>query len=273
MNLHPLRKPLFAFTFVLLSAAGSAQWLTEKTPGIPRTSGGKPNLAAPAPRTSDGRPDLSGLWQTGTKYDSDFKSADAQPWARERTRQREATPTSDSWSTLCLPPGPMITFSGPLKIVQTPRLVTVLYEVPNNFRQIFMDGRSLPKDPSPTWQGYSVGRWDGDALIVETIGFNDGSFVGRPSTPHTEALHITERYRRRDFGHIDLRMTVDDPRAFTRTWTIDTELVFQPDTELLEYVCTENEKDRQHIVQSQSISSNEVRADPAVLAKYAACMR
>ncbi len=100
----------------------------------------------------------------GDRYHSDFKSADAQPWARERTRQREATPTSDSWSTLCLPPGPMITFSGPLKIVQTPRLVTVLYEVPNNFRQIFMDGRSLPKDPSPTWQGYSVGRWDGDAL-------------------------------------------------------------------------------------------------------------
>jgi hypothetical protein len=162
----------------------------------------------------------------------------------------------------------MITFTGPLRIVQTSRLVTVLYEVPNNFRQIFMDGRDLPKDPSPTWQGYSVGRWDGDTLVVETVGFNDKSLVGRPAHPHSEALRITERYRRRDFGHIDLRMTVDDAKTFARPWTITTELLFDPDTELLEYVCNENEKSRQHFVQPQSQSSTEVRVDPAVLAKY-----
>jgi len=253
---------------LLLSSAGSTQWLTEKTPGVPRTPDGKPNLSAPAPRGADGKPDLSGLWHLGTKYDSDFKSADAQAWAQSQARQREANPASDSWATLCLPPGPMITFTGPLKIVQTPRLVTVLYEVPNNFRQIFLDGRALPKDPNPTWQGYSVARWDGDTLVVDTIGFNDKSTIGRPAHPHSEALHITERYRRRDFGHLDLHMTVDDPKTFTRPWTIDTELLFDADTELLEFVCNENEKDRQHFVQPQSTSANEIHVDPAVLAKY-----
>ena len=256
-----------------LPSASSAQWLTQPTPDIPRTADGKPNLSAPAPRASDGKPDLSGLWLAGAKYDSDFKRADAQPWAQAQVREREQNPAADSWSTLCLPPGPMINLTGPLKIVQTPRLITVLYEVSNNFAQIFIDGRSLPKDPNPTWQGYSVGRWDGDSLIVETIGFNDKSMVGRPAYPHTEALRVTERYRRRDFGHIDLQMTVDDPKAFTRSWTITTELLYNPDTELLEYVCNENEKSRQHFVQPQSTSSSEIRVDPGVLAKYAGVYR
>jgi hypothetical protein len=172
---------------LLLSSVGSAQWLTEKTPGIPRTTDGTPNLSAPAPRASDGKPDLSGLWHAGTKFDSDFTSSDAQPWAREQSRQREENPAADSWGTLCLPPGPMITFSGPLKIVQTADLVAVLYELPNNFRQIFMDGRALPKDPNPTWQGYSVGRWEGETLVVETIGFNDKSGRASGSSAHRSA--------------------------------------------------------------------------------------
>jgi hypothetical protein len=163
----------------------------------------------------------------------------------------------------------MIPFTGPFRIVQTPQITTVLYEVPNNFRQIFTDGRTLPKDPNPTWQGYSIGRWDGDTLVVETIGFNDKSFVGRPSYPYTEGLRVTERYRRRDFGHIDLQLTFDDAKTFTRPWTVTTELVFDADTDLLEYVCTENEKDRQHFVQPQSTGSAEVHLDPATLAKYA----
>jgi hypothetical protein len=163
----------------------------------------------------------------------------------------------------------MVAFSGPMKIVHTPQAVTVLYEVPNNFRQIFMDGRRLPVDPNPTYQGYSVGTWDGDTLVVETIGFNDRSLVGRPAYPHTEALRITERYRRRDFGHIDLQTTVDDPKAFTRVWSFTTELLYDPDTELLEFVCNENEKDRQHFVQPGANSTATVHVDPAVLAKYA----
>ena len=129
--------------------------------------------------------------------------------------------------------------------------------------------RDLPKDPSPTWQGYSVGRWDGDTLVVETIGFNDKTMVGRPAHPNSEALRTTERYRRRDFGHIDLQMTVDDAKTFTRPWTVTTELLLSLDNELLEYVCNENEKSRQHFVQPQSTSSAEFRVDPTLLAKYA----
>jgi len=268
MRFHHRARAL-AFSVALLAAATvEAQWFTQPTAAIPRTKDSKPDLSAPAPRTPDGKPDLSGVWRAGTKLDSDFKSSDAQPWAQARAREREANPAADSWATLCLPPGPMIPFSGPFRIVQTPHMVTALYEVPNTFRQIFTDGRALPKDPNPTWQGYSIARWDGDTLVVETIGFNDKSFVGRPNYPHTEALRVTERYRRRDFGHIDLQITFDDAKTFARPWTVSTELVFD-DTELLEFVCTENEKDRQHFVRPPSTSSAELHIDPAVLAKYA----
>ena len=270
MKIHPIRHLALALAGAfLIASSGEGQWLAHPTAGIPRHADGKPNLSAPAPRTSDGRPDLSGLWHAGPKYESDFKPPDAEPWAQAKVRERDANPAADSWSTLCLPPGPMITLSGPLKIIQTVDLVTVLYEVPNNFRQIFMDNRTLPNDPNPTWQGYSVGRWDGDALVVETIGFNDKSLVGRPAYPHTEALRITERYRRRDFGHIDVQTTVDDPKTFTRTWTMTTELIYDADTELLEFVCNENEKDRQHFVRPESTQTSEIHIDPAVLAKYA----
>ena len=254
---------------LLLQSEAAGQWLKQPAAGLPRTSDGKPNLAAAAPRGVDGKPDLSGLWQPSAKYETDFRPSDAQPWAQARARERAANPAADSWATLCLPPGPMITFTGPLRIVQTPTLVTALYEVPNSFRQIFMDGRDLPKDPSPTWQGYSVGRWDGDTLVVETIGFNDKSWVGRPGYPQSEALRVTERYRRRDVGHIDVQMTVDDAKTFTRPWTVTTELLLSLDNELLEYVCNENEKSRQHFVQPQSTSSAEFRVDPTLLAKYA----
>jgi hypothetical protein len=254
---------------LLSSSTAVAQWLKQPTADIPRTNDGRPNLSAAVPRTPDGRPDLSGLWHVTAKYDTDFKLADSQTWARTRALEREANPAADSWSTLCLPPGPMIPFTGPFRIVQTPHITTVLYEVSNNFRQIFTDGRTLPTDPNPTWQGYSVGRWDGETLVVETIGFNDKSFIGRPGHPYTEGLRVTERYRRRDFGHIDLQITFEDAKTFTRPWTVTTELLFDADTDLLEYVCNENEKDRQHFVQPHATSSAEIRVDPAVLSKYA----
>ena len=256
-------------TLLFLSSPVTGQWLTQPTVGIPRTADGKPNLFAPAPRTPDGRPDLSGLWHAGPKFDSDLQPSDVHAWALTQSRERESNPAADSWGILCLPPGPMITFSGPLTIIHTPQAITILYEVPNNFRQIFTDGRNLPKDPNPTWQGYSIGRWDGDTLVVETNGLNDRSWIGRPGYPHTEALRVTERYRRRDFGHIDVEMTFDDPKTFFRTWTIATELLFDADTGMLEYVCNENEKDRQHFVQPSPTSSGANSVDPAVLAKYA----
>jgi uncharacterized protein DUF3471 len=263
-----MKQGLATILLLLLASAVSAQWLTHPTPGIPRTADGKPNLSAPAPQTPDGKPDLSGLWHAGAKYESDFKPSDAQTWAQTKSRERDANPAADSWGILCLPPGPMIMFSGPLKIIQTSRAITVLYEVPNNFRQIFTDGRTLPKDPNPTWQGYSVGRWDGETFVAETSGLNEKSWVGRPGYPHTEALRVTERYRRRDIGHIDVQMTFDDPKTFSRPWTISTELLFDADTEMLEFVCNENEKDRQHFVQPSATSSTESRIDPAILAKY-----
>jgi hypothetical protein len=258
---------LVAASVLTLAATTSAQWLTQPTAGIPRLPDGKPNLSAPAPRSADGKPDLSGLWHAGPKWDTDFKETDVQQWAQEQARQRLANPASLSWSVLCLPPGPMVTFSGPLKIIQTPQIVAVLYEVPNNFRQIFLDGRGLPKDPNPTWQGYSVGRWEGETLVVESNGFNDKSWVGRPGYPHTEALRVTERYSRRDFGHMDVQITFDDPKTFARSWTATTELLYDPDTEMLEYVCNENEKSVQHFVQPQPAPA--IAVDVASLGKFA----
>jgi hypothetical protein len=258
---------LVAASVLTLAATTSAQWLTQPTAGIPRLPDGKPNLSAPAPRSADGKPDLSGLWHAGPKWDTDFKETDVQQWAQEQARQRLANPASLSWSVLCLPPGPMVTFSGPLKIIQTPQIVAVLYEVPNNFRQIFLDGRGLPKDPNPTWQGYSVGRWEGETLVVESNGFNDKSWVGRPGYPHTEALRVTERYSRRDFGHMDVQITFDDLKTFARSWTATTELLYDPDTEMLEYVCNENEKSVQHFVQPQPAPA--IAVDVASLGKFA----
>ena len=253
---------------LFLPSTGSSQWLKQPTPGIPRTADGKPNLTAPAPRTHDGKPDLSGLWETGERFETDFKPADAMPWAQAEVRQRQLNPLNDSWAILCLPAGPNVTFTGPLKILQTPGMTAILYEMTNNYRQIFTDGRELPKDPNPTWQGYSVGRWDGEAFVVETTGFNDRSRLGRPALyPHTEALRITERYHRRDFGHIEVQMTVDDPKTFTRPWTTTTELTLQPDTEMLEYVCNENEKDRQHFVQTLETNAG-IASDPATLTRF-----
>jgi hypothetical protein len=260
------RVALVLSALLAMPSLAAGQWLKQPTPGLPRTADGKPDLSAPAPRTADGKPDLSGLWHAGPKYDSDLAPADAQPWAQAKVRERDGNPAADSWGTLCLPPGPMIPMSGPMKIVQTPQQLIVLYEVPNNFRQIFMDGRGLPHDPNPTWQGYSIGRWEGDTLVVDSIGFNDRSLVGRPAHPHTEGLRVTERYRRRDLGHVDLQMTVEDPETFTRPWSATMELIYDADSELLEYVCNENEKDRQHFVQPHVTSA--IHVDPALLARY-----
>jgi hypothetical protein len=258
-----------ALTILLFCpSTGLSQWLKHPTPGIPRTSDGQPNLSAPAPRTSDGRPDLSGLWLAAENSETDFKATDALPWAQAEVRKREQNPPNDSWAILCLPAGPNVTFTGPFKIMQTSALMAILYETTNNYRQIFTDGRELPKDPNPAWQGYSVGRWEGDTLVVETTGFNDRSRLGRPGLyPHTEALRVTERYRRRDYGHIDVEMTFDDPNAFARPWTMKTVLTLQPDTEMLEFVCNENEKDRQHFVETQSSGAGAV-GDAATLARY-----
>jgi len=256
-------------------APASAQWLKQPTSGIPRTADGKPNLAAPAPRMSDGKPDLSGLWQLGLEIGyaanitADLAPADIQPWASALSRKRlEDFGKDDPEVTGCLPGGPRhITRSGLSKIIHTPTLMAILFEDLSH-RQIFLDGRELPRDPNPTWMGYSVGHWEGDVLVVESAGFNDKTWLDFAGHPHSEALRITERYRRTDFGHLELQVTLNDPAVYARPVTVAAGGTLAADTELLEYVCAENEKDRVHLV-GRTTEEKTVVVAPEVLAKYA----
>ena len=135
----------------------------------------------------------------------------------------------------------------PFKVVQTPGVIAILYEIDGTFRQIYTDGRKLPVDPQPAWIGYSVGRWEGDTLVVDAAGFNDKSWLDMAGHPHSEALHVQERFHRRDFGHMDLEATIDDPKMYTKPFTIKVTEILQADSDVLENVCLENEKDRLHM--------------------------
>jgi hypothetical protein len=256
-----------------MSVSLTAQWPNHPTPGMPRTSAGKLDLSAPAPRAANGKPDLSGVWrvkQTSylTYVTSDLKPDEIRPWAAALYQQSANDYRKDSDGIACMPPGPKAGISGlafPMKIVQTTSLVVVLYEYETIFRQIFTDGRGLPEDPNPTWMGYSVGHWDGDTLVVTTAGYNDRTTLDLGGHPHTEALRVTERFHRRDTGHIDLEVTLDDPKAYTRSWTLPVELDLIPDGELIEYVC-ENERDARHLVGKLG---DEFPVPADVLAQYA----
>jgi len=251
------RGMVWAALLLSASATASAQWLKYPDPGTPRTADGKPNLSAPAPKTPDGHPDLSGIWladdnrmffdlTAGSKQEVPF-----QPWAKALSQQRQDDLHKDDPLALCMPPGvPRINTIAPFKIIQNPRLVIVLYETTSNsaFRQIFTDGRPLPQDPQPTWLGYSVGKWEGDALRVDTTGFNGRDWldteIGRPGT---EALHVIERFHRLDFGHMEIAITIDDPKAYTAPWSSNLKVHLLPDTELLEMIC-ENQRGIEHLV-------------------------
>jgi hypothetical protein len=267
---------------LLGNGIASAQWLNYPAPGTPRTRDGKPNLTAPAPRASNGKPDLSGVWHvepttlaehqrlfgqdvdkvtvpgmevtTISKYAInillDFKpgevqlTPEAQALLKQRGRGGEALP-----SIYCLPLGiPLSTLLSEVhKIVQTPGLIVIMHEIDGLNRQIYTDGRKLPPDPSPSWLGYSVGKWAGDTLVVDTVGFNDKTWLDAMGHPHSEDMHLTERFHRRDFGHMDLAITVDDPKMYTKPFTVKVTHLLQADTDILEYVCAENEKDRSHM--------------------------
>ena len=237
--------------FSLIASSSAAQWIELPTPGIPRTSDGEPDMTAPAPRTRDGKPDLSGMWTGGGGSEryynnaaADLKPEDVKPWAQALYERRLRDFGKDSMEAQCLPLGPAAvtgTAFFEVKFIQTPSLIAILLQ-DLTYRQIHLDGRQLPKDPNPSWMGYSVGRWDGDTLVVETNGFTERSWLDYDGHPHTEALRMTERYRRRDFGHLDVEVTFDDPGAYTRPWTVSVPLELFPDTELLEYVCRENDK-------------------------------
>ncbi len=258
----------------LFSAPAFAQWDNAKTQGIPRLADGKPNLSAPAPRTADGKPDLTGIWQGGRAgpagqygYDYDITqnllAGALTPWARTVRQQRVQDFRKDSPLAHCLPVSvPFLDFRGLSRIVQTPGLIVILYESPNSpHRTIFMDGRQLPKDPNPTWLGYSVGHWEEDTLVVNSVGFNDQGWLDVGGNPQTESLRLTERFRRPDFGHLELEVTFDDPKTFTAPFTLRMVKTYSADTEILEDVC-ENERDSGHLLGGFKVPAE-------TLAKYA----
>jgi len=267
--------------FIAAPFTVNAQWLDHPTPGIPRTPDGKPNLSAPAPRTREGKPDLSGAWikispKYGRNIAADLKPGEVQPWAEALVQQRTENLGKDSMNTNCLPLGPAYpvtgdgtTSAGMMKIVQTPGLI-VLLNPDLTYRQVYTDGRQLESSPNPNWMGYSVGRWDGDTLVVESNGFNDRTWLDAGGHPHTEALRLTERYRRPNIGSLELEMTITDPAVYAKPWTVKVHSELAADTEMLEYVCNENNKNREHWVGTAADERKlAVKVAPAILAKYA----
>lgn len=264
---------------LLLTAASvplAAQWLDHPDARIPRTKDGKPNLTAPAPRLN-GKPDLSGLWQAERTPPDEYtrvlgdqftalqidhgvitkhvlnvfwglkpEEEPLRPEAAAILKQRRVSPLG-SPNSRCLPGGiPHAMFVLTFKMTQTPREIVMLPEA-DPPREIYTDGRSLPKDPLPSWMGYSVGKWEGDTLVVETNGLNEQAWIDGAGHPRSESMRITERYRRRDFGHMDLEITFDDPKYYTRPFSIKAGFLLVPDSDRLEYVCAENEKQRGHL--------------------------
>jgi hypothetical protein len=263
MNTHmtSIRLARFALALALAGAAASplsAQWLRTPLPAnVPRTADGKPDLAAPPPNAADGHPDLSGIWQPNTATLQDLAAGlpsggevPYQPWAAQLTKERaNGARGKDDPAAFCVPGMPkLIVLPYPYKIYQLPGVTLILYEGFSTFRQIFTDGRPLPVDPQPSWLGYSVGKWDGDTFVVDTIGINDKTWMDNAGRPHSEALHTIERYHRRNVGTLEVTLTIDDPKAYTRPWTVSatpSRLVVGQD--LLEYVCTENNRDVEHL--------------------------
>jgi hypothetical protein len=273
-------RPLNTIVAILLAGIftyGHAQWLNYPDARTPRTKDGKPNLTAPAPRLND-KPDVSGVWQAERTAASEYERVlgpaftalqidthditkyavnvfwgmkpeeePLRPEAASLLKQHRQSP-HDFPRTQCLPgslPLALMIFS--FKFVQTPHEIVMMSEGGDPPRQIHIDGRPLPKEPNPAWMGNSVGHWEGDTLVVETVGFNDRAWLDVSGHPRSESMHITERYRRRDFGHMDLEIRIEDPSYYTRPFTIKTELNLIPDSNVLEYVCNENEKDRPHL--------------------------
>jgi hypothetical protein len=249
---------------LVLAGSASAQWISITLPRTPRTADGKPNLTAPAPRTADGKPDLSGIWRrvNPTKHDNEDGNFNVLDWMPDGAqirmkpeaealylRRRNVLKGGGRPSQECLPHAIPDSMLPPVmfKIVQIPDETIILFEEFNHFRQIFTDGRALPVEPQPAWWGYSIGRWDGNTFVVTTAGFNDRSWLDDTGHPHSEALKTTERFRRIDFGHMEMQVTVDDPQTYLAPFTATVRFDLQPDTELLENIC-ENEKDSEHII-------------------------
>lgn len=242
-------------TVVCVTLAGaSGQWINHPNPRIPRTPDGKPNLSAPAPKLPNGKADFSGIWLVDDNRLQfnlmlDQGPVAMQPAAAALYKKYLERAGKDRPATHCLPhsiPDAMI-IPEPFKIIHTSDITLILFEEFAEFRQVFTDRRSFPKDPQPAWFGYSIGRWEGDAFVVESRGFNDKSWLDDDGHPHTDALHTTERFRRSDFGHMTMQITIDDPKAYVKPWSATLHYHLLPDTELIEFIC-DNEKDVPHLV-------------------------
>jgi hypothetical protein len=247
-----------------------SQWVHYPTAGVPRKADGTPDLTAPAPRLGDGKPDFSGIWHTARiiACDADLSrfincgseiggsplarnlgldmpaGLPYQPWAAALVKQRTADQGVDDPHVRCLPDNPPRTWVMPhlTKAVHTSKLLVLLYEVNAMYRQIFTDGRPLPQDPNPSWMGYSSARWEGDTLVVKTIGFRDDLWADMSGSPLSEAATLTERIQRPDYGTLELEITVDDPKAYTKPWSVKMTQKLEADTELIDEICLENEK-------------------------------
>ena len=263
---------------VSVPAVSIGQWLRYPTADVPRNADGTPNLTAAAPRLPDGKPDFSGLWHVAvrnpcnaalnrfsgcTEIGGSPLARDLgvnlpgglpyQPWAAEIVKQRAADDSRDDPHVRCLPDNPPRHWGLPHlnKIVHTPKLLVVLYEVNAMYRQIFTDGRPLPDDPTPGWNGYSTARWEGDTLVVQTIGFRDSLWIDLHGSPMSDAAKMTERLRRPNFGTLDVEITVDDPKVYTRPWTVRMDQVIELDTDLIDEFCLENEKSYERMQRSR----------------------
>ena len=253
---------------------GWAQWLKYPTAGVPRAADGKPNMSAPAPRTSDGKPDFSGIWLTnnsrcrsqapesllcgpelpmgreGINMGASLQGGlPYQPWLAKLVKERTANQGKDDPHVRCLPDTFLRAYSLPhlLKFVQSPGLLVMLDELNAGYRQVFTDGRPLPYDPEPSWQGYSSAKWDGDTLVVTSSGFRDDLWIDVSGSMITSAAIVLERIRRLDYGHLDVAVTVDDPKAYTRPWSVTLHQRLAINTELVDEICLENEKSSQRM--------------------------
>ena len=276
-----VREFRLGIVLAVATTSANAQWLNFPDPRTPSTKDGKPNLSAKMPRTYNGKPDLSGVWQlepppageieriygdfitlfrvegddprTFSKYFFnllvDFKPEE-QPIRPEATaltlKRRQAM---DSPSSHCLPLAlPAVHFLPfPFKMFQAPDAIAIYYEADGAFRQIHTDGRKLPMEPFPSWMGYSTGKWQGDTLVVDTAGFNDTAWLDAFGHPRSEALRVQERFHRRDFGHMDVQVTVEDSNVLTKPVTVKFTEVLVPNSDILEHFCAEGERDRAHM--------------------------
>ena len=266
---HKRSAPVTAIALAV-SISLSAQWLNHPTAGIPRNADGTPNLTAPTPRTADGKPDFSGLWELeknnpcppegcpDMEISREFVNfgwnlpggLPLQPWAAALRKARQAENSKDDPGSNCRPTGIVKLTINPFfrKFIPLPGLLVILNERDSAYRQIFTDGRALPVDPTPTPNGYSAGKWEGDTLVVETRGITDGQWLDRIGDPLTDAAKITERFRRVNYGKMEIEITVDDAKAYTKPFTARINQFIRLNTELMDFFCMENEKDIPHAV-------------------------